>query len=145
MDTPPARSDSAPPTKRGFTKWRSASSSRVRQATSGHTDALWYNDCMSNGVVSGVDLVFDSAAETMTPEVARWLGEFHASPELHARLEDFAERNGEGKLSEAEREEYSALVELGDIFSILRLRARKYLSEQNALGRGNAYFGTASC
>jgi hypothetical protein len=86
---------------------------------------------MSKGFTSGIDLVFESASATMTREVARWLGEFCASPQLGSRLEDFAERNTEGQLSEQELEEYSAVVELGDIFSILRSRARKFLAEQN--------------
>jgi hypothetical protein len=50
---------------------------------------------MSKGFTSGIDLVFDSASATMTPEVARWLSEFCASPQLESRLEDFAERNTE--------------------------------------------------
>ena len=69
----------------------------------------------------------------MTPEVARWLSDFQPSSQLEARLEDFAERNTEGQLNEEELEEYSALVELGDIFSILRLRARKFLADQNGV------------
>lgn len=90
---------------------------------------------MSRGLASGVDLVFESAAATMTPEVARWLSEFQASPQLEARLEDFAERNTEGQLSDDEREEYSALMELGDIFSALRLRARKFLAAKSGAYR----------
>jgi hypothetical protein len=85
---------------------------------------------MSRGLASGVDLVFDSAAATMTPDVARWLSEFRAAPELEAKLEDYAQRSTEGRLSDEELDEYSALVELGDIFSILRLRARKLLAGQ---------------
>ena len=88
---------------------------------------------MSRGLTSGIDLVFDSASATMTPEVARWLSEFCASPQLGAKLEDFSERNTEGQLSEQELEEYSAIVELGDIFSMLRSRARKFLAEQNSV------------
>ncbi len=84
-------------------------------------------------MISGVDLVFDSAAATMTPEVARWLSEFKDTPELEAKLEDFARRNTEGLLSDSELEEYSALVELGDIFSILRLRARKHMAKQHTV------------
>ena len=86
---------------------------------------------MSRGFESGIDLVFESASATMTPEVARWLSEFRPGPKLAARLEDFAERNTEGQLTEQELEEYSALVELGDIFSILRLRADKFLATRN--------------
>jgi hypothetical protein len=50
---------------------------------------------------------------------------------VEAKLEDYAQRSTEGRLSDEELEEYSALVELGDIFSILRLRARKLLVKQN--------------
>ena len=73
-------------------------------------------------------MVFDSASATMTPEVERWLSEFKATPELEVKLEDYARRNTEGQLSDPELEEYSALVELGDIFSILRLRACNILT-----------------
>ena len=82
-------------------------------------------------MASGIDMVFESASATMTPEVARWLSEFRAGPRLAAKLEDLAERNTEGKLTDEELEEYSALVELGDIFSILRLRAERFLADQN--------------
>ena len=86
---------------------------------------------MSRGMESGIDLVFESASAAMTPEVARWLSEFRPGPKLAERLEDLAERNTEGQLTEQELDEYSALVELGDIFSILRLRADSFLANQN--------------
>lgn len=88
---------------------------------------------MSGGLVTGVDLVFDSAAASMTPDVARWLSEYRPTPELEAKLEEYAERNTEGLLSEDELEGYSALVVLGDIFSILKLRARKFLATKNGV------------
>ena len=86
---------------------------------------------MSRGLASGIDLVLESASARLTPEVARWFSEFRPGPQLEARLEDYAERNTEGQLSDEELEVYSALVELGDIFSILRLRARTFLADQN--------------
>lgn len=55
------------------------------------------------------------------------LAEFRFSPKLNAKLQDLMERNTEGQLSAAEREELEALVELGESIAILRGEALQVL------------------
>lgn len=44
------------------------------------------------------------------------------------RMNELAQKNQEGLLSEAEREELEAYVKVGDLLSLLQLKARKSLA-----------------
>jgi hypothetical protein len=55
------------------------------------------------------------------------LAEFRFSPKLNAKLQDLMERNTEGQLSAADREELEALVELSETIAILRGEALQVL------------------
>jgi hypothetical protein len=55
------------------------------------------------------------------------VAEFRFSPKLNTKLQDLMDRNTEGPLSEAEREELEALVELSETMSLLRGEALKVL------------------
>jgi len=46
-----------------------------------------------------------------------------------ARMHDLAEKNSEGKISVAEREELGNYVLVGDVLSLLHLKARKSLKK----------------
>jgi hypothetical protein len=49
------------------------------------------------------------------------------SEEDKARLAELAEKANEGTLSTEERAEYEAYVKVGDVLSLLHLKARKLL------------------
>jgi hypothetical protein len=55
------------------------------------------------------------------------VAEFRFSPKLNAKLQDLMDRNTEGELSETEREELEALVELSETIALLRGEALKVL------------------
>ena len=55
------------------------------------------------------------------------LAEFRFSPKLNAKLQNLMERNTEGQLSTAEREELEALVELSETIALLRGEALQVL------------------
>ncbi|MBM4297795.1 MAG: hypothetical protein FJ143_08650 [Deltaproteobacteria bacterium] len=55
------------------------------------------------------------------------LAEFRFSPKLNAKLQSLMERYTEGQLSEAEREESEALVELSETIALLRGEALQLL------------------
>ena len=67
----------------------------------------------------------------MSPELARHVLARRFSEEDAARMHSLAEKNREGALSAAEREELDAYVKVGDLLAILQSRARKTLN-----GRG---------
>lgn len=67
--------------------------------------------------------------ETITAplELVTSLAEFRFSPKLNAKLQELMERNTEGLLSPAEREELEALVELSESIALLRGEALQVL------------------
>lgn len=65
-------------------------------------------------------------------ELVTSLAEFRFSPKLNARLQDLMERNTEGQLTAAEREELEALVELSETIAILRGEALQVLGRTMA-------------
>ncbi len=77
--------------------------------------------------------VFDEVLEPLfncfTPEVARQIISIRADPDLQARLDSLDRKANEGKLSDAEREQYEAYVEAIDLISILQAKARKILAK----------------
>lgn len=64
----------------------------------------------------------------LSPEAARSLLERRFSDSDQARINDLAARNAEGLLSPAEREELEGYVKVGDVLSLLHLKARRSLA-----------------
>jgi hypothetical protein len=58
---------------------------------------------------------------------ARALLAIKFSDEDKARMLELADKNNEGKLSRSEREELASWVKVGDILSLLHLKARRSL------------------
>jgi hypothetical protein len=63
----------------------------------------------------------------LSPETARSLLEIRFSEKDKARMKELAERNQEGSLTEAERQELEGYVKVGDVLSLLHLKARRSL------------------
>src|SRR5262245_19411554 len=63
----------------------------------------------------------------LSPEAARSVLELTLGEKDKARLAELAEKCNEGKLSAEERAEYEAYVKVGDVLSLLHLKAKKSL------------------
>lgn len=63
----------------------------------------------------------------LSPSAARALLKFNFSKQELARMNELAQKNQEGLLSDAERGELEAYVKVGDVLSLLHLKARKSL------------------
>lgn len=63
----------------------------------------------------------------LSPAAARALLELNFSEQALAHMNELAQRNQEGLLSDAERDELGAYVNVGDVLSLLHLKARKSL------------------
>jgi hypothetical protein len=63
----------------------------------------------------------------MPPEVAHYFLELRFSERDLSRMNELAEKNRQGLLSEAERQELEGYVKVGDVLSLLHLKARKWL------------------
>ena len=63
----------------------------------------------------------------LSPEAARSLLELGFSEQDQSRMNDLAQKNQEGLLTAAERQELESYVKVGDVLSLLHLKARKSL------------------
>ena len=64
----------------------------------------------------------------LSPEAARSLLALSFSEQDTQRMNELAERNRHGTLSETERQELESYVRVGDVLSLLHLKARRSLS-----------------
>lgn len=60
-------------------------------------------------------------------ELVTSVADLRFPPKIDAHLQALMDRNTEGQLSEAEREELEALVELSETISLLRVQALRVL------------------
>jgi hypothetical protein len=75
-----------------------------------------------------LDALLDPVARCFTPETARSLVALPANHVVRQRMEELAQKSADGSLTPAEREEYQSLIEVGDVISILQLKARLQLT-----------------
>ena len=68
--------------------------------------------------------IFDGGLDE---ESARRLAEFRFDPAAEARVQELAEHANEGLLTDEERGEYEAFIELGNLISILQLKIKRQL------------------
>jgi hypothetical protein len=55
-----------------------------------------------------------------------------ADAEMQARIEELADKCTEGTLSEEERQEYDAMMRVGNFVAILQAKARRLLADGHA-------------
>jgi len=77
---------------------------------------------------SVLDLMIDPVVRCFDAESARRLLDVRIDPAVQERVAALAAKANEGVLTEAERAEYEACVNADDFISILKLKARRYLS-----------------
>ncbi len=70
----------------------------------------------------------------MLPEEARLVLRWSFNDEAKQRMEDLATRNGQGVLSEVEREELEAFINVGQVIAILQAKARLALKHSGENG-----------
>ena len=91
---------------------------------------------MSTKTINEVDIwtsVINPEEQDMSPEEANAILRWSFNEEANRRMEDLATRNGQGVLTEAEREELEAFINVGQVIAILQAKARLSLkrSERN--------------
>jgi hypothetical protein len=71
--------------------------------------------------------VIDPEKNGLSVAAARALLELRFSDQDKARMSELAEKNNEGLLSRSEREELEGYVKVGDVLSLLHLKAKRSL------------------
>ncbi len=82
--------------------------------------------------MSALDRMLDPLSDCLDPEVARRIVALHIAPEIRARIEELADRSNQGELTESEHAEYDGYVEGAEIVSLIKLKARRFLMDQDA-------------
>jgi hypothetical protein len=75
------------------------------------------------------DYYFEPVSAMFNREMAEALINRKADPRLVARVAELGIKSDDGTLTEEEREEYKALVDAGDMISLLKSKARRFLDE----------------
>ncbi len=73
--------------------------------------------------------MLDPIADHLGPETAPLFANLQATPAMIARLEVLGAKCNEGELTPEERAEYQTYVQVGDLFSILRAKAKQALAK----------------
>jgi hypothetical protein len=79
-------------------------------------------------VARALDGLLDPLSRCLDAESAQRLAQFRIDPAVQARIDALAERANHGVLSEEERAEYEAFINVADFVSILKLKARRQLN-----------------
>ena len=77
-----------------------------------------------------LDRLLEPVGRALSAEAAQRLVELRADPEAQRRMDELAERCNEGLLTDEERAEYSALVQVGSLIAVLQAKARHILAEK---------------
>ena len=83
---------------------------------------------MSADTSHALDRLLDPVTECLTPDALRELVNLRADPDFQDRLDLLADKNTEGQLSPAERDEYETYVHAIGVISLLQAKARKQLA-----------------
>ncbi len=86
------------------------------------------------GLVTETDIfnrVVDRSNPTLTAEAARGLLQLGYSSADHARIAELAKKSNNGTLSAEQKREFESFVFVGDVFSLLKSKARLSLQKRS--------------
>ncbi len=81
---------------------------------------------------TALDRLLEPVTEIFTPDVARGIADMRTDAELQGRLDELAVKANQGRLTEAERQEYAAYVDAIDFVGILQTKARAVLARSTS-------------
>ena len=75
-----------------------------------------------------LDRLLEPVGNTMSPDFAKELVDYRASPDVQARVDELADKCNEGELTDAERDEYTEYLQAFHLIGILQRKARRALA-----------------
>lgn len=78
---------------------------------------------------SMIDEMLEPFTEALSRKAAKRLASFAAKPTVQARIDELAAKCNEGDLTEAERREYETYVQIGNVFALLKAKAKRIVDE----------------
>jgi hypothetical protein len=82
-----------------------------------------------SSISSILDHYFDPVTPMFTREMAEAVVNQKPDPSIVARITELGRKADEGTLTEEERTEYRTLVDAGDLISLIKSKARRFLDE----------------
>ena len=86
----------------------------------------------ANSTDAAFERVLAAVGQCLDRRSAEALLHVRADSEMQGRIEELADKCSEGRLSSDEREEYEALIRVGNFVAILQAKARRLLAEGHA-------------
>ncbi len=80
-------------------------------------------------IMHTLDRMLDPIGRSFGVKTAEAIAALRADPELQAKMESFARRSTEGRLTADEKAEYDALVSANNVIAILQAKARAVLAQ----------------
>lgn len=87
-----------------------------------------YNSTMSM-LTTILDYYFEPVTSMFNREMAEAIVNRKPDPQIAARVVELGRKSDDGTLTEVERDEYRDLVDAGDLISLLKSKARRFLDE----------------
>jgi hypothetical protein len=75
-----------------------------------------------------IDRMLDPVAAAFNEDAARRLAELRFDPELQAHIEHLGDLANEGQLTPEQRADLDLILRIGDVVSVLRVKARAMLT-----------------
>jgi hypothetical protein len=86
----------------------------------------------ANSAYAAFERVLAAVGQCLDRQSAEALLRLRADTEMQGRIEELADKCSEGRLSSEERDEYEALIRVGNFVAILQAKARRLLAEGHA-------------
>ena len=85
-----------------------------------------------NSAHAAFERVLAAVGQCLDRQSAEALLRLRADREMQGRIEELADKCSEGRLTSEERDEYEALIRVGNFVAILQAKARRLLAEGHA-------------
>ena len=85
-----------------------------------------------NSAHAAFERVLAAVGQCLDRQSAEALLRLRADREMQGRIEELADKCSEGRLTSGERDEYEALIRVGNFVAILQAKARRLLAEGHA-------------
>jgi len=79
-----------------------------------------------------LDRYLDPLTEALSPEVARRILQLTPDEKVVARVQQLGEKSNAGDLTDAERDEYQTLADLGTLVALLKAKSRRFLAQNSS-------------
>jgi hypothetical protein len=86
----------------------------------------------ANSAHAAFERVLAAVGQCLDRQSAEALLRLRADVEMQGRIEELADKCTEGRLTSEERDEYEALIRVGNFVALLQAKARRLLAEGHA-------------